>query len=231
MKEHTLIISTSFTVQVLGIALGARQIDEMLMDSRNNHLESVVPNLEGMLSRHSLGARDVGHVIVDVGPGSFTGIRIGVSVARAFCQASGAGARPIGSLEALAWGVRENDVLITALKEARKGRVYAAFFRKKAGLIERTGGEYDIVLKDLLELPEFLEFAGREKVVFSGDAVVGAEPFIRRNFREPFSFRPCLCPSAADYSAAGGGHPEVSYERILPHYIRKCDAEIAGTHG
>ena len=239
MNNRTLIISTSFSTQVLGLVREDSPIDEMLIDTRNNHLETAVMNLERLLSRNSLDARDIGRVVVDVGPGSFTGIRIGVSVARAFCQSTGVMAIAVSSFDALAQGVPVADAgakkLIVVLKEARKSRVYAAFFRRSGedhGL-DRIGTEHDIGIADLLVLQEFLDAAGEGNVVFTGDAVLPNEPYIRENFRAPAEFRSCLFPSAGDYAAlAGSGrYPAVSWERLIPHYIRQSDAEIVRVHG
>ena len=112
-----------------------------LMDGEHVHERDFDPRGEGavgalsrIFAEFGVQPRDVGAFAVAVGPGSFTGVRIGVSAAQAFCHATNAVAVPVGTLEGLAECGRASDwgmagTLLLPSVDARRGEVYAALYR------------------------------------------------------------------------------------------------------
>jgi len=101
--------------------------------------KSLTKLLAGLLERAGLAPRELDAVACGVGPGSFTGIRIGVATAGAFAYAAGLPAIGVGSLD----GIVENapadaDDVLVAL-DARRGRLFAARFRRRGGAWEGAG--------------------------------------------------------------------------------------------
>jgi tRNA threonylcarbamoyladenosine biosynthesis protein TsaB len=95
------------------------------------HAASLAPLVRDVLAREGASAADLAAVAVSAGPGSFTGLRIGVSTAKGLAFAGGAALVGVPSLEALAAGAAEalgpGDLLLTAFR-SRRGEVYAAAF-------------------------------------------------------------------------------------------------------
>ena len=98
------------------------------------HAEALAPAIETVCARTGHTVRDVDVVVVDNGPGLFTGLRVGVATAKAFGQALGIGVVPVSSLDVLAaaalerWeGVR--PVTVVVVVDARRGEVFAAGYR------------------------------------------------------------------------------------------------------
>ena len=94
---------------------------------RPGHATRLLPLAAGLLGDAGLGFPDVELLGVGVGPGTFTGVRIGVATARALAQAGGTGLAGVSSLAALAAGVEGRDVL--AVVDARRGEAFVAGFR------------------------------------------------------------------------------------------------------
>lgn len=99
-----------------------------------SHAGTLAVLIEGLLAREGIRARDLDVVAVSAGPGSYTGLRIGVSTAKGLCFASGAALVGVPSLEALAASVADvpaqGDLILTAVPSRRR-EVYAAAFRRE----------------------------------------------------------------------------------------------------
>ncbi|WP_414039890.1 tRNA (adenosine(37)-N6)-threonylcarbamoyltransferase complex dimerization subunit type 1 TsaB [Acidithiobacillus sp. M4-SHS-6] len=106
----------------------------------NAHSQILLPMITRILQRAGLQLIDVDAIACGIGPGGFTGVRIGVSTAQALAMARGLPVYPVSSLQALAAGIAQPRVL-TAL-DARKGEVYAAVYVQGAdGLPVLQGAE------------------------------------------------------------------------------------------
>lgn len=98
------------------------------------HSERLLPAVDLVLRQQDLTIKDVEAFAVAVGPGSFTGIRIGLSTIKSFALASGNPIAPVSTLKALALKLKlPHNRLLCPLLDARKGEVYAALFEVKRG--------------------------------------------------------------------------------------------------
>lgn len=107
---------------------------ESVIDTDKRHAESVLPAAENLLSAHGLSTADMDAFAADVGPGSFTGVRIGVCMANALGAAHGKPVIAINALETLAYPYRTETVC--ALIDARNGNAYGAVYESGAVLRE-----------------------------------------------------------------------------------------------
>ncbi len=96
---------------------------------RPGHVEQLLGLAWEALEQAGLGWADVERIGVGVGPGSFTGLRIGVATGRALAQATGAEVAPVSTLGALAAGAGDRDGPVLALLDARRGEAFVAAFR------------------------------------------------------------------------------------------------------
>lgn len=110
------------------------EVYETVIDTDRRHAESVLPAAEKLLSSHGLSTADMDVFAADVGPGSFTGVRIGVCMANALGAAHGKPVVSVNALEALAFPYREQTVC--ALIDARNGNGYGAVYQNGAVLTE-----------------------------------------------------------------------------------------------
>ncbi|HYA44264.1 MAG TPA: tRNA (adenosine(37)-N6)-threonylcarbamoyltransferase complex dimerization subunit type 1 TsaB, partial [Acidimicrobiales bacterium] len=93
------------------------------------HAETLMPAIETLCVRAGLQPRDLEGVAVDVGPGLFTGLRVGLAAARAMSAALGVPAAGVTSLEALAYPHRRRPGLVASVVDARRAEVYWALYR------------------------------------------------------------------------------------------------------
>lgn len=100
---------------------------ETVLDTDRRHAESVLPAAEALLSEHGLSAADMDAFAADAGPGSFTGVRIGVCMANALGAAQKKPVVAVDALETLAYPYRNETVC--ALIDARNGNGYGAVYR------------------------------------------------------------------------------------------------------
>ena len=110
-----------------GRPLSGRLLDAVDFHRRDPRESSVLSEIDAMLRRHRLDVRDLSLLAVGRGPGSFTGVRVGLSVALGLSLGSGVAAWPVCSLAALALNATSGHAL--ALLDARKGEVYGGLFR------------------------------------------------------------------------------------------------------
>ena len=126
--------------------LALRESDETM-----NHLQNLIPMLEALLADCGLTIDDVTAIAVSEGPGSFTGIRIGMATAKALAQVLSVPVIGVPTLESFAYHVPESDGLICPIFDARRSQVYGGVYRWEKGVCRSMApdGAYDV--------PEYLE--------------------------------------------------------------------------
>ncbi len=128
-----------------------RTVHQTVLSSEKRHAQSVLPAAEELLRAHGYTTADMDAFAVDIGPGSFTGIRIGVCLANALGLAHHKPVIGVNSLEALAEPFRTSDAPVCALYDARNGNGYGAVYQKGVCIVPPTACE---VAPFLAALPE-----------------------------------------------------------------------------
>jgi tRNA threonylcarbamoyladenosine biosynthesis protein TsaB len=200
--------------------------------------EGVVAAVAALLRDAGCRAHDVDAVAVSVGPGSFTGVRIGVAAAQGFCRAVGAPAVAVGTLDALAaaargteWGVAGTRLLASV--DARRGEVYAALYRvggpESRAPLPDWGPEAVSCAALAERLAAMPPQEGETPGVLVGDGAALLRPLFPpgADWAAPSRLaRPSAAAVAwvgAERLAAG---ESVGAEALEPVYLRKADAEI-----
>lgn len=130
--------TTTFSGSV-AILKETKLLAEVSLDSSLTYSERLLPSIHFMLQAVSLKIEDVDAYALAVGPGSFTGIRIGLSTVKSFAYASGKPIAPISTLKALAMKLwHPQNRLFCPLLDAKKGEVYAALFESKGRKLNET---------------------------------------------------------------------------------------------
>lgn len=124
-----------------GVALlkGGELVGEAVLASERTYSQRLVPSMEWLLEQADAAAGDIGVVGVGLGPGSFTGVRIGVATAQGLAVATGAETVGVASLDALAAALLPalHPIHVVPLVDARKGQVYTALYRLEGMGLER----------------------------------------------------------------------------------------------
>jgi tRNA threonylcarbamoyladenosine biosynthesis protein TsaB len=110
-------------------------IAETVLDCSKKHSESVLPAAEELLRMQGLSINDIDLFAVDVGPGSFTGVRIGVCLANALGFANNKPIVAVNALEALAESINSSGEPVCVLIDARNGNGYGAVYQDNTCLI------------------------------------------------------------------------------------------------
>lgn len=198
------------------------KIVEKSSDSVLNHLQHLMPMTQDLLREAGLQIGDMTAIAASQGPGSFTGIRIGVSSARALAQVTGVETIAVPTLKAFAYNMPEFEGLICPVFDARRSQVFAGAYKWNDGKIEEiiTGAAY--ALDDFLAKTEE---AGLPRMFF-GDGIKAYPDSFREDEIAPEAVRLQLASSAArlakDMYEAGEA---VHYENLKPNYMRKAEAE------
>jgi len=127
---NVLALDTSGDHAILGLAIGSELVLESVCDGSRRHGRDLIPGVRDLLRRAGVGPRDLDLVGVGLGPGSYTGIRIGLTAARTLAHAVGARVAGFDSLEAFALGAPAEALKIHVVGDAQRGDVYRADFRR-----------------------------------------------------------------------------------------------------
>ena len=138
------------------------------------HAETLVPAIEFLCNQAGIEMTEFSAIAVDIGPGLFTGMRVGIAAGKAIAQALRIPMIGISSLDLLAFPLRYSDRTIAAVIDARKGEVFTAFYRTVPGGVQRVtdfdGGTDWIAAPDVPALAPAVS-GGRTSVNFVGVGV------------------------------------------------------------
>jgi tRNA threonylcarbamoyladenosine biosynthesis protein TsaB len=136
-------IDTSGYANALGVVDGNRVLADHTFEARGDSLEQIVVNVDFTLQSAGITLDDVQGIGVGLGPGSWTGIRVGVTVGKILAFSTEKNIGGISTLEALAYSVRSESSLIYAIVSAgTRDAVYAAFYRARDGHVNMVGKYY-----------------------------------------------------------------------------------------
>jgi tRNA threonylcarbamoyladenosine biosynthesis protein TsaB len=192
-----------------------------------HHAENLVPAIQFLCSQSGIGLRDLSAIAVDVGPGLFTGMRVGITTAKTLALSLAVPVVPVCSLDVLAHPRRHANRTIAAVIDARRGEVYYALFVPEQHgcrrVSEPTVVTPDDLVADLLGLETDLLLAGDGAVTYA-DRLAADVP--RALAADPSQAHPAassLALVAAPFVRSGAGRDALLIE---PMYLRRPDAEI-----
>lgn len=164
-----LALESSATACSVALCEDERVIAQAYQHSGLTHSVTLLPMMEDMLKNCGHALSDVDVIAVAVGPGSFTGLRIGVSAAKGLAWTVQKPCAPCSTLESMAWLLAHMDCEICAVMDARRNQVYNARFVAKGGKLERLTPDRAI---GLTELSEELKISKKPQLLVGDGAVL-----------------------------------------------------------
>ena len=146
-----LILAFETSAKAAGVALhdGTKLLAEAYQNTGLTHSQTLMVMAEDLLKQCGLTAGDVTHIAVAAGPGSFTGVRIGVAAAKGFAWGAQLPCCGVSTLEAMARGLGVYEGVVCACMDARRNQVYNGLFRAEKGVLAPICEDRAIALADL----------------------------------------------------------------------------------
>ena len=189
------------------------------------HSERLMPSVEWLLNASRISIQDIDAFAISIGPGSFTGLRIGLSTVKGFCYATGKPVMPVPTLDAFARTLPFCPYCICPMLDARRNEVYTGLYKWEDGIMKK------IISETAVNPGDFLKEI-KEKTIFLGEGAKIYEKLIKDFLHTDAVFAPAdkMSPSASTVA-------EIAVEKIkagiftdpitlTPFYIRKSEAEV-----
>ncbi|MEJ6348160.1 tRNA (adenosine(37)-N6)-threonylcarbamoyltransferase complex dimerization subunit type 1 TsaB [Holzapfeliella sp. He02] len=230
-------MSTATSQLSVALKTHAQVIEENKTDSRNHSIH-LMPTIEKLLNQEQLTLSDIDAFVVAKGPGSYTGVRIGVTAAKTMAKVLDKELYGVSTLALLARNSSDEQALIVPVIDARNHNFFAAAYTvNHQGHYEEQLKEQHIGFKDLVnELTKKAKVLGKTKLVFVGESLESQQEAFP-NFFEPKEVSLEVCPDSLVHAESAIAMtdqltPEV-IDQFVPEYLRKTQAETdwAKTHG
>lgn len=224
-----IILSIDSSTPVAGIAVadGNQLLGEIMLNTKNTHSEKLMPLVQQLLQELQLTVQDLDAIAVTQGPGSFTGLRIGMATAKGLVQGAGKQLIAVPTLDCLAQNLLHYPGIICPIMNAQKKQVYTALYRgadKLERLSDYQAIEAEKLAQQLQELNEDVWFVGDGVAAFADvftEALGARCHFADGNLVLP---RAGALAMLAAQKAEQGLFDDLFQTELI--YIRKSEAEV-----
>lgn len=203
---------------------GDRLVGEITLSIALTHSERMMAVVDRLVADCGWSPGDLEGLAVSIGPGSFTGLRVGIATIKGLALALGLPVAPVPTLDALAATLPFADAPVCALLDARKGEVYGSLYRWREREMTR---EWDY----LALAPEEVAARLTAPVIVLGDGVPACRPYLARlgtGVREAPPARQLPSPAMVaqlGHAMLAAGHG-VAADDVTPMYLRPSEAEL-----
>lgn len=222
---RVLAVDTSSNTATAAVMEDELLLGEYILNHKKTHSQKIMPMIEQLLSDLELTVNDIDVFAAAVGPGSFTGLRIGVATIKALAHAAGKRVVSVGTLEALAYNVPYGEHIIVPVMDARRNNVFTAAYIWDDGFKEIGEPEGITIEECVAGCADFLD------TIFVGDGAAAHREYIKEKLGEHavFPHGGALNSRASSVAAiamkrAKNGETQ-SYLEMNPYYIKKSQAE------
>lgn len=222
-----LAIDTSSNVASAAILEDDKLIAEYTLNHKKTHSQKIMPMVEEIMRSCECSVSDIDVFAAVHGPGSFTGLRIGVATIKALAHVAGKPVVGISSLEAMAYQLPHTPYWIVPIMDARRGQVYNGIYAWENDRWTELTAPRALAMEECIEE---IKRAGR-KAVFLGDGVPVHRELIEATLREQAMFAPAFCvlqraATVAQLALERAKRGDTqSYLELVPFYLRKSQAE------
>ena len=221
------ILSIETAGNICGVALTEddRLIKEVLLDDGNTHSVKLMPLIDKLLSETNTKISDIDLFACDIGPGSFTGIRIGVSTVKAFMDVTNKKAVGITSLETLAYNI-DTEEIVCSLIDAKNENVYYGFFKKENKTYKSTDKLGFDNINNVIEIAK----QKNKKIIFIGNGSTIYKDMIESKMNNAVVILDeesnKLNARNIAFAALKKQDEAVDSNNLSPVYLRKSNAEL-----
>ena len=228
------ILAIDSATPVAGVALlnDKKLIREDFVNFKKTHSETLMPMVDQILHDCEIEIKDLAAIAVTIGPGSFTGLRIGLAAAKGLSLASAKPLIGISTLDVLAHNLAYTNSLVCPLLDARKQEVYTAFYDASERYPRRLTKDLACSPEELVKrLKEKAVEEAKENIILLGDGFSPYAEFFRDALQERLSVPPphlMLIRAAALGSLACLRWEQADFDDALtlrPVYVRLSEAE------
>ncbi len=186
---------------------------------RMTHSQTLLPMMKKMLDENGISVSDIEALAISSGPGSFTGIRIGISAVKGLAAPKGLPCYGVSTLRAIAENHRDFKGIISAVMDARCNQVYNALFRVEGGKITRLTEDRALMIDELLE--ELANYS--ENIIISGDGTALFEKY--KSEKLLIADENCRFQTAEGVAKASLEYAPTTPDKLRPFYLRLPQAE------
>ena len=211
------------------ITENGRIIGSAFVNVKLTHSQTLMPMIEGLLKTSMTDISEIEGFAVSAGPGSFTGIRIGISAIKGLAAAKKIPCVGVSTLEAMAQNFSDTDCIVCAVMDARCNQVYNALFEIENGKIARLCDDRAIMSDELCRELEKLTQENSKKIIIAGDGADIFYPLAKNIERVQKADEKRLFQNAVGVAFTAQKYFEnretVSPNELLPVYLRLPQAE------
>ncbi|KAB2951844.1 tRNA (adenosine(37)-N6)-threonylcarbamoyltransferase complex dimerization subunit type 1 TsaB [Heliorestis acidaminivorans] len=227
-------LDCSTSVTALAIATEERVLAETFLHTEGTHSERLMPAIEATLAISKLRLADLQGIAVAIGPGSFTGLRIGLATAKGIAHPLSLPVVAIPTLDALARNAMHTTTLVCPILDARKSEVYTSLYQASTEGMERLS-PYEALSPEALVhkiTAKQQELELELNVLFLGDAVPVYRDYLQAKMGTKALFAPpeLAYPRGSQVARLGLERlkqgEEDSLHELAPLYIRPSEAEV-----
>ncbi len=184
---HILHLETAMAICSVAIAKDGNIISMKETQIANSHSSLITSLVQDALNESDIDLKDLDAICVSMGPGSYTGLRIGVSTAKGYCYALGIPLIAVNSLLSMAnhyAGEHPNEIaagaLLCPMIDARRMEVYTALFDEQIQFVKATSA-------DIIDENSFKEILSEKMIIFFGDGAAKCRTFLSHNQNAKFN--------------------------------------------
>ncbi|MCS7215650.1 MAG: tRNA (adenosine(37)-N6)-threonylcarbamoyltransferase complex dimerization subunit type 1 TsaB [Thermodesulfovibrio sp.] len=188
-----------------------------------SHSEKLLPEIAHILEIMNIPIETIDYYAITVGPGSFTGLRVGISTIKGLCFVTQKKVVPVSTLEVIAWQFPYCEYQICPMLDARKKEVYTALFRWKNEKITRIKEDSVLGIDALIEwIKEKTIFVGKGAEIYRGILIEKLDSYA---ILSPLIYS-VPNPQVVAYIGLQRINESLDVKNLKPKYLRKSEAEM-----
>lgn len=222
-----LAVDTSASVASVAVMEDEVLLGEYSINNKKTHSQKLLPMIDELLKSLDLKIGDIDYFAASSGPGSFTGLRIGITTIKTLAYSEDKQVIAVPTLDALANNIATSETYICPIMDARNNQVYTALYSSENGVTRNITEYMGIHITDLCDILN----GKNKKVIFLGDGVA-----IHRNYLKEKLQVPCDFASASSMLQRSSSVAEIAMKMLVenrqqssfdmvPFYLRKSQAE------
>ncbi|WP_409296572.1 tRNA (adenosine(37)-N6)-threonylcarbamoyltransferase complex dimerization subunit type 1 TsaB [Peribacillus sp. SCS-26] len=210
---------------VMGIALmeDSKVLGEYITNLPKNHSVRLMPCIEALLTECGVKPSELDKIVVAKGPGSYTGVRIGVTIAKTLAWTLKIPLSGVSSLEVLAANGRYFDGVLSPLFDARRGQIYTGLYQYNGEELAEAVSDTNVLA---LDWAEQLKNQERQVLFIGNDVPIHKEALAAVMGSQAVFAPPALYnPRPSELAAIGMLKKDEDIHKFVPNYIRLAEAE------